>query len=345
MTTRRTVLAALAAAVALRARPAGAQNEPVRVAKLTGVSDGPFYIGEAKGFFRDAGANVEWTTFPQSNQVVPALSQGRLDAMGAAVTASLWNAIGQGLPLKIVGDRGLDYPPYGGLSLCVRSDLTKSGRVKSVRDLAGLKVAEPGRGTSNLAILIRFLRANRMTYNDVQHVFLPFPDQIAAFKNDSIDAAVLIEPFATGAVKEGYCTRLGIDTDVYPSHQISALMYNTDFMQRRPDAAQRFMVGYIRALRYYHDALRDGKFAGPTAPDVIAILQQNIELPDPSIFREMIPSGVTTNGRVDVPSLQFDYDVYRELGLIDKPVNVRESVDFTIADAAARRLGPYHPAR
>ena len=348
MTVRRRAIAqiAVAAAAALAPRLVRAQTvETVRVGRLTGVSDGPFYIGEAKGFFREAGVNVEWTTFPQSNLTVPALAQGRLDAMGASVSAALWNGVGQGLPLKVVGDRGIDYPPYGGLILCVRTDLAKSGRVKTVRDLAGLKFAEPGRGSSNLPIVVRFLRAAGMKYDDVQHVFLPFPEQIAGFKNGSIDAAVLIEPFATGSIKEGYCTRLGIDTDVYPNHQISALVYNSDFMQKRPDAAHRYMVGYVRALRYYHDALKDGKFAGPTANDVISILQENIKLPDPTIFREMIPSGVTTTGRVDIPSLQFDYDVYRELGQIEKPINIRDSIDLSVADAAARQLGRYVPAR
>lgn len=339
-------LGAFASTASLWPRLAGAQTvETVKVAKLTGVSDCPFYIGEAKGFFREAGVNVEWTTFPQSNQVVPAMSTGRLDAMGASVTAAIWNAVGAGLPIKIVADRGLDYPPYGGLMLVVRTELVKSGRVKSIRDLGGLKFAEPGRGSSNLPIVVRFLRSAGMKYDDVQHLFLPFPDQIAALKNGSIVASVLIEPFGSGAVKEGFATRLGIDTDVYPNHQISALMYNSEFMQKRPDAAKRYMVGYVRSLRYYHDALKDGKFAGPTANDVLAILQENINLPDPSIFRAMIPSGDTTTGRVDVPSLQFDYDIYREQGLIDKAVNVRDSIDVSIADAAAKQLGPYVPAR
>lgn len=348
MLPRRRALAALAAlaSTTLPPRAGWAQTVPtINVGKLTGVSDGPFYIGEAKGFWKDAGVNVAFTTFPQSNQTVPALAQGRLDMLGAAVTASIWNAVGQGLPLKIVGDRGFDYPPYGGLSLCVRSELTKSGRVKGVRDLAGMKVAEPGRGTSNLVILIRFLEANKMKYEDVQHLFLPFPEQVAAFKNGSIDAAVLIEPFATDSVREGYATRLGIDTDVYPNHQISALIANADFLQKQPDVAHRFMVGYVRALRYFHDALKDGKFAGPTAADVMAIIQENIHLPDPTILKEMVPSGVTTTGRADLPSLQYDYDVYNRLGLIERPANVRATVDNSFADGAARTLGRYVPAR
>jgi NitT/TauT family transport system substrate-binding protein len=348
MIDRRSVLAGVAAlgAAASAPRIARAQTlETVAVGKLIGVSDCAFYIADKKGFFREAGVDVRWTTFPQSQQMVAPLANGQLDALGASVSAGIWNAIGRGIPLKIVGDRGIDYPPYGGLPLVVRTDLVRRGRFKTVRDLRGLKVAEPGKGTSNLAILVRFLRRAGLAYDDVEHVFLPFPDQLAALRNGALDASVLIEPFATAAIKEGYATKVGSDADIYPNHQISALMYSTRFMRERPEAARRFFVGYLRGLRYYHDALRGGRFAGPTANDVIAILQDFIKVPDPGIWREITPSGVSTNGRVDVPSLEFDYGIYKQYGFITNPANVLTSVDLSYADAAAKELGPYVAAR
>jgi NitT/TauT family transport system substrate-binding protein len=133
------------------------------------------------------------------------------------------------------------------------------------------------------------------------------------------------------------------DYEAYPNHQVSALMFSNNFVQKRTDVAKRFFVGYLRGLRYYHDALKDGKLAGPTADDVIGILQSEIKLPDPSIWKTVVPSAVQTNGRVDVASLQFDYEVFRELGLIDKPVSVTNSIDLQFADHAARVLGAYHP--
>ena len=69
-----------------------------------------------------------WTTFPQSQAMVAPLAQGQLDGMGASVSAGIYNAIGAGIPIKIVGDRGIDYAPYGALPLVVRTDLIKSGR-------------------------------------------------------------------------------------------------------------------------------------------------------------------------------------------------------------------------
>jgi NitT/TauT family transport system substrate-binding protein len=120
-------------------------------------------------------------------------------------------------------------------------------------------------------------------------------------------------------------------------------MFSPQFVTKRTEVARRFFVGYLRGLRYYHDALRNGKFAGPTAEDVISILQSEIKLPDPSIWRALTPSAVQTNGRVDAASLQFDYDVFKELGLIQTPVNVANAIDMSFADYANAQLGPYKP--
>jgi hypothetical protein len=56
-----------------------------------------------------------------------------------------------------------------------------------------------------------------------------------------------------------------------------------------------------------------------------------------------VPSSVQTNGRVDPVSLQYDYDVFKELGLIQTPVSVPNSIDMSFADNANRVLGPYRP--
>lgn len=346
MDRRRALGTVIAIGYSAVARPARAQTaDTVNMGKLLGVSDSAFYIADKKGYFRDMGLDVKWTRFPQSQAMVAPLAQGQLDGMGASVGAGIYNAIGSGAAIKIVGDRGIDYPPYGALPLVVRTELVKSGRFKTTKDLKGLKVAEPGRGSANLPIVYRFLRAAGLKYDDIEHLFLPFSSQVAGLRNGSLDASSLIEPFASEAIRDGSATKIASDADVYPNHQISALMYSSQFIQKRPDVARRFFTGYLRGLRYYHDALRNGKLAGPTADDVIAICQAEMNLPDPAVWRSLTPSAVQTNGRVEVPSLQFDYDVFKELGLIDKPINVVDSIDMSYADYANRQLGPYHAPR
>jgi NitT/TauT family transport system substrate-binding protein len=273
------------------------------------------------------------------------LAQGQLDGLGSGISAATFNAIGRGIPLRIVGDRGIDFPPYGALPLVVRTDLIKTGRFKSLRDLKGLKIAEPTKGGANLPIVVRFLEKAGLKYEDADHLFLPFAEQIAGFRNGAVDAAVLIEPFASLAISQGYVTRVAVDTDAYPNHQISVLFYSAPFIEKRPDVARKFFVGYLRSLRYYRGALLNGKLAGPNAEDVIGILQKNLALPDPSLWRTITPTAVTTDGRVNMASIEYEYATFNRFGFITDPSDISHAVDMRFADYANRQLGPYRAPR
>jgi NitT/TauT family transport system substrate-binding protein len=336
-------LAATASAAAVRS-PARAQAlETVTASKFKLVSDAPLMIADAKGYFRDAGIRVNWTTFPSSEQVIAPLATGQLDAAGASCNAGLFNAIGRGSGVKIVSCRGESTPGHGSLPLVVRTDLITSGRFKKLSDLRGMTIAEPGKGSSNKVILQKFLERGGVPYDAVKPVYLGFAAQVAAFKNRSIDASCLIEPYATLAEREGLVHKIMGDDVVFPNDEISVLLFSKNFMEQRPKVAQRFAVAYVRALRYYHDALKGPHFAGPTADDVLTILQDNLKLPDPSVLREMTTPSVNPDGYVSVKMLQILYDYYQREGLIENPTSVPAAVDLAFVEAAYKELGPYRP--
>src|SRR5580700_6753613 len=83
MFARREALKAIAAVAGIVAVPAAVRAQTldtVNCGKLVGVSDAAFYIADKKGFFREAGISVNWTTFPQSQAMVAPLAAGQLDA-------------------------------------------------------------------------------------------------------------------------------------------------------------------------------------------------------------------------------------------------------------------------
>ena len=63
------------------------------------------YIAEERGYFREEGLQVESTPFDGAARMTPALASGQLDVGAGGVSASLFNAIGRGVPIKIVGPR------------------------------------------------------------------------------------------------------------------------------------------------------------------------------------------------------------------------------------------------
>jgi NitT/TauT family transport system substrate-binding protein len=233
-------------------------------------------------------------------------------------------------------------PGYGYTAIVVRKSLYDSGKVRTVRDLRGLKIAESAPASNLLAYT---LDKYGMTFNDVQPIVLGFPEQIPALTNGSVDAISVVEPFLTKALQSGIGVRIISGDQVVPNLTVASIMYGGPFMKSRPDVAHNFMTGYVRSIRYYNDALRNGHLAGPTADDVIAIMVKYLPLKDEALYRAITPNGVDPNGRLNLAGFRRDLAFYRKEGLITGDVTVEQAVDQSYAEAAVKLLGPYRPRR
>jgi NitT/TauT family transport system substrate-binding protein len=76
------------------------------------------------------------------------------------------------------------------------------------------------------------------------------------------------------------------------------------------------MRAYIRAVRFYNDALRNGRLDGPAADEVIAILSESTPVKSREIYKLITPTGMNPDGHVNRESLAYDLAFYAEQGLI-----------------------------
>lgn len=313
----------------------------VRVGIVNSSSDVGFFIAEKKGYFRQEEINVTFTPFDSAGKMVAPLGAGQLDVGGGSSSAALFNAAARGIPIKIVADKGSSPPGHGYAPLLVRKDLVTSGRVKSFRDLKGLKVAGGSPGTSPAAMLNEALKKGGLSFSDVTMVTMGFSQQVMALQNNAIDASLTTEPSATMAVNSGVAVRFAGNDEFYPYHQVAVVLYGGDFIKDKPEVARKFMRAYVRAVRDYNDALKDGKLAGPKADEIIAILTEFTNIKDPNIYRTIVPHGTNPDGKVNEASLKKDFQFYKEQGLIEGNVGVEQVVDNSFVEAAVKDLGPY----
>lgn len=315
----------------------------ITVGTTNSNSDAPFFIAEAKGYFHEQGLDITLLPFDSAAKMVAPLGTGQLDVAAGAPSAGLYNAAERGIDLRIVADKGSSPKGYGYLPLMVRKALVDSGKIKTVRDLRGMKIAEVAPATASLCTLDAALRTGGLTYRDVQEVFLGFPDHFAAFTNGAIDGGITAEPIATRCLQAGVAVRFMPDDEFYPNQQIACVLYGGPFVKTKGDAARKFMIAYIKAARDYNDALKDGKIAGPSANDVIAILTKYTPIKNPAVYRAITPNGNDPNGRLNVESLRKDLATFKEAGFVKGNVTVDRVVDESFAEAAVTALGPYRP--
>jgi NitT/TauT family transport system substrate-binding protein len=331
---------------ALGLAAAGVQAaETVKVGVNGVLSDAPFFIADKKGYFAEQGLQAEFVRFDAGPQMVAPLGTGDLDAGAGASSAGLFNSAARGLGVKIVADKGSAGADYSYMPLIIRKDLVDQGKVKTFADLKGLKIGEAGRGGSPGSTLNEALKRGGLTYADVEHVQnLGYPEQVVALANHAIDGAITAEPSTTQAVEMGAAVRFS-GGDLYPRQQIAVMLYGDNFIKKRHDAAVRFMVAYLKAVRFYNDAIKDARFDGKTAPEVIDILVANTNTKDRKLYAAMIPNGCNPDGSVNVESLKKDYAFYTAQGYSPAGVNLEALVDNSFVEAAVKVLGPYQAAR
>ena len=101
------------------------------------------------------------------------------------------------------------------------------------------------------------------------------------------------------------------------------------------------MIAYIKALRYYSGAIKNGRFTGPNAESVIAILTQYTPLKDRATYAVIATPLVDPDGYLNMASLTHDLNVYKDLGEVKSPITIDQVVDLSFVDAALRVIGKY----
>ena len=328
------------------ANPGWAQaNVSVKVASAGIASDIGFFLAHKKGYFRAEGLDVSLTTLPNSPQMIGPLGMGQLDVGAGTVAASLYNAVAQNIAIRAVADKGSMRPGYGFSGLLVRKDLVDSGRFKSLRDLKGMKIAVGTFGSANSSAVNEALKRGGLAWNDANMVAITFPEHLAAYANKAIDASMTNEPTASEAVKEGLAVRVAGNDEIYPDQQTAVVIYSEVFARKRPEVARKFMRAYIKAIREYNDALRDGRIAGPNADEVISTLTEYTFIKDARLHREITPAAIDPDGRMNLRGLANDLQFFKERKLIQDPaITVERIIDTSFAEEAVKELGPYKPA-
>ncbi len=254
--TRRRVLAAagaLAGVSLLNGRVAFAQPKLGRVAYGQGSID-PFftagYVALKKGYFGDAGLEVEYLNSqsgPRTNQL---LAAGQIVFGATAATAApALTLAGKPATLVFGFDRKLTYA-----NVIVRREDFDSGKIKSLKDLAGKRVgATQPQSSTWLMALYLMQKAGVADKVDIR----PLGDlatMLGALKTGSVAASMATMSMMEQARQEGWGVPIFDATTESSWNEfmggdvpgIAALTLQ-DTIQKRPETVQAFVTALVKA--------------------------------------------------------------------------------------------------
>lgn len=325
---------------------AGAQAaESVKVGYTRTATDIALYVADKRGYFKAEGLDIALVNMQSAAVMIVPMTSGDIDVMAGSASAGLYNAVTRGLDIRLVASKVTTPKGFTSQTLIVRKDLFESGKVKSIADLKGQKIANSGTGTAALGTMNRMLKSGGLTLKDVDMVALAFPQMRTALENGAIVAALPAEPVTTQAVNAGLAVKLMGDDEAYPGHEIASFMLSGKLMKDRRDVALKFMRALIRGARDHNDGLdAKGMFTGPKGDAIIAILNEYTPVKDPQFFKSFALAYCDPDGAISVETLREDLALFRDLGLIQGDPSVEKLVDDSLRQQVIKELGPYKKA-
>jgi len=185
------LLKALMISAALPLMASGAWAETLKIGAQPWLGYGPLWVAEEKGFFKEAGLDVEIVNFNWDQDLTAGLVSGNLHLVAAGTNTTLVN-INQNIP--VVGVLVMD-------EASTADAIIAGGDIKTIADLKGKSVAYERGATSDL-LLNYALKANGMSLADISPVPMGAAEAGLAMIAGSVEAAVTYEPYISAALRQ-----------------------------------------------------------------------------------------------------------------------------------------------
>ncbi|MCG3086513.1 ABC transporter substrate-binding protein [Sporosarcina cyprini] len=307
----------------------------VLIAEDGAASGAGFYIAKEKGYFEDYNIEVEFADFANSDDMLPALAAGEVDIAGGVSTASFFNAIAQGIDVRIIADKGHNVPGNSYFTFVIGNHMVDE--IKEYSDFKGKKIGVSSRNSIDGYIYEEMLKHAGLTEDDVEYVHIAdFGAMLGAIDSGTIDAALNIEPLITQGVEKGFHVRFGDATDYAPESQIAMVLASPKFMAD-DELSLRFMLAYLKGLHDYNDAF----FKDIGKAEVIDIMVKHTALKDPALWDKVHVTGLNPNGDMYVEDIKKQFDSYKANGAILGDIDFNIAIDTSLADKAVEILGEY----
>jgi NitT/TauT family transport system substrate-binding protein len=243
--------------------PAQAQTTPVvRAAMIPNEPAALIYYASENGYFSKAGLDVEITQNASTPAIVAAVAAGTYDIAFANIS-TIAVAHVRGLPFVCIAP-GAGWQPGKIVGSIM---VANASTAKTAKDFNGKTFATPGLGTIGEYLPRAWIDKHGGDSSTVKFVEIPFPLEAGALVSGRVDAAYLVEPFLTMALKSGTVRSFVYPDDALGTSYLATVWFATaPWAKAHPDLVMRFV-----------SAMRDaGNWANANPVKVVPILAKDL---------------------------------------------------------------------
>ncbi len=327
---RRLALGLAAALLLAASAQIAAAAEKITVGALRFTSHSASFIAFEKGYFKEAGLDVEFKFFQAAQPMAVAIASGDVDFGVTAITGGLINLAAKGA-VKVIGgalheEKGIDG------SAILASKAAYDAGLTSPAKLAGRSFAVTQTGSSFHYMASQIaakegIPMDRISLKPLHKVGAI----IGALKSGQVDAWAIVPHIAKALAKGGAVKIIGWVNDYAPDYQVTTVFTSAKNAAENRDQVKRFLAAFSKGAADFNAALVDKTAGDAAAEATVKLIHKYVyasrayEKAAPSIRNGAMR--INEGAKLNLTNVKHQLDWFQREGLVKQGISIDQLVD------------------
>ena len=330
---RRHTLALLGGtAASTLAAPAIAANRKIKVGALRFTSHSASFIAYERGYFADAGLDVEFEFFQAAQPMAVAVASRDIDYAVTAISGGLISLAQKGA-VKVIGGALSEEPGIDGQKILASDAAYQAGLTSpAAMDGKSFGVTQAGSSFHYMGSKIAAAEGVNVSFKPLQKVGAI----IGALKSGQIDAWSIVPHIAKPLSGSGAVHIIGNVADYIPDYQVTTVFTSANNAANERDMTGSFIGAFSEGINDYAAAMID-KTGGEDGMNEMVDLTHKYVYTDrprekaaPSIINGTMR--LNTGAALNLASVQDQLDWFKSEDLVDASVSMEDLVDTSYVE-------------
>ena len=331
---RRQALALMGATLAagtLRS-PAIAANKKIKIGALRFTSHAASFIAFERGYFADAGLDVEFIFFQAAQPMAVAIASGDIDYAVTAVSGGLISLAQKGA-IKVIGGALSEEAGIDGQKILVSDAAFQAGKTSpKALDGAAWAVTQAGSSFHYMGSKIAAAEGIELKFKPLQKVGAI----IGALKSGQIDAWSIVPHIAKPLAGSGAVHIIGNVADYLPDYQVTTVFTSAENAANKRDQSERFLKAFSQGIDDYAAAMIDKSTGDDGMNEMVDLIHKYVyvdrprEKAAPSIINGTMR--VNSNAALNLTSIEDQLKWFQSENLVDSSITIDTLVDQSYVD-------------
>ena len=326
---RRRALALMAGAMAAGSLPAPAiaANTRIRVGALRFTSHSGSFVAFERGYFADAGLDVELKFFQAAQPMAVAIASGDIDYAVTAISGGLISLAQKGA-IKVIGGALAEEEGIDGQQILVSDAAFQAGVTDpSMLDGRSFGMTQTGSSFHYVGSQIAAAEGIAMSFRPLQKVGAV----IGALKSGQIDAWSIVPHIAKPLARSGAVHIVGAVQDYVPNYQITTVFTSAKNAAGERALTESFLAGFSRGVDDYTAAMIDRAGGEDGVNAMVDLIHKYVytdrprEKAAPSIINGTMR--LNKDAALNLASVRHQLDWFQAEGLVDASISIDDLVD------------------